>query len=221
MKLIAPSNRVIIKVDLESKNSHKFADGTTIKLARGYDNFNMRQVKPVNAIVVNAKNIPEESEILIHHNATHDTYRLFNYLPPTTDASSDVKFYSVPEGDCYLWRKDQQDEWKTLPNFITALRLFKPYLVTFQGISPEKIIDRLYITSGDLKGKVVITLKACDYEIIYQNEDGIEDKIIRLRYYLDWHERNEVIGIDFELTEKVKNGEILVGFSDLDAKKIN
>jgi len=221
MKLIAPSNRVIIKVDLESKNSHKFADGTTIKLARGYDNFNMRQVKPVNAIVVNAKNIPEDSEVLIHHNATHDTYRLFNYLPPTTDASSDVKYYSVPEGDCYLWRKDQQDEWKTLPNFITALRLFKPYLGTFEGIAPQKIADRLYVTSGDLKGNVVITLKACDYEIIYQNENGTEDKVIRLRYYPEWHERNEVIGIDAELTEKVKKGEILVGFSDLDAKKIN
>jgi hypothetical protein len=221
MKLIAPTNRVIIKVDLESKNSHKFADGTTIKLARGYDNFNMRQVKPVNAVVVNAKNIPEDSEVLIHHNATHDTYRLFNYLPPTTDASSDIKYYSVPEGDCYLWRKNQQDEWKTLPNFITALRLFKPYTGSFQGIAPEKVIDRLYVTSGDLKGKVVITLKACDYEIIYQNENGIEDRVIRLRYYPEWHERNEVIGIDSELTEKVQKGEILVGFSDLDAVKIN
>jgi hypothetical protein len=221
MKLIAPSNRVIIKVDLESKNSHKFADGTTIKLARGYDNFNMRQVKPVNAIVVNARHIPEGSEVLIHHHATHDTYRLFNYLPPTTDASSDVKFYSVPEGDCYLWRENQQYEWKTLPNFITALRLFKPYLGTFQGIAPEKIMDRLYVTSGELKGKVVITLKACDYEIIYQNEDGKEDRVIRLRYYPEWHERNEVVGIDFELTEKVNNGEVLIGFSDSDAKKLD
>ena len=72
MILIEPSNRVIIKVDLESKNSHTFKDGTKIRLERIYDNFNMRYVKPVNGIVVNAKDIPEGAEILIHHNATHD-----------------------------------------------------------------------------------------------------------------------------------------------------
>jgi hypothetical protein len=54
MKLKAPSNRVIIKVDLESKNSHTFKDGTKLKLERVYDNFNMRYVKPVNAEVVDA-----------------------------------------------------------------------------------------------------------------------------------------------------------------------
>jgi hypothetical protein len=78
MKLIAPTGRVIIKINLESKNTHTFADGTKIRLERQYDNFNMRYVKPVNAEVVSSKYIPEGSEILIHHNATHDTYRLFS-----------------------------------------------------------------------------------------------------------------------------------------------
>ena len=34
MRLKAPSNKVIIKVDLESKNSHTFKDGTKIKLEK-------------------------------------------------------------------------------------------------------------------------------------------------------------------------------------------
>ena len=96
MKLKAPSNRVIIKVDLESKNSHTFKDGTKIKLERVYDNFNMRYVKPVNAEVVDAKDIPTGAEILIHHNATHDTYKIFNYQRPTTEASSDIQYFQYP-----------------------------------------------------------------------------------------------------------------------------
>lgn len=222
MKLIAPSKRVIIKVDLESKNTHTFSDGTKIRLERQFDNFNMRYVKPTNAIVVNAKNVPEGSEVLIHHNSTHDTYRIFNYLPPTTEASADVKYYSIPEEECFLWRETPESEWKTFPNFITALRIFKPYQGTFEGIAPEVIKDRLYITSGQLKGKVVVTLKSCDYEIIFQNEQGREDRIIRLRYYNgEYHERNEVIGIANDLTEMVEEGNLLVGLSPSDAKKLN
>ncbi len=221
MKLKAPSNRVVIKVDLESKNTHKFADGTTIRLERQFDNFNMRYVKPTNAIVVSANNIPEGSEILIHHNSTHDVYRIFNYLPPTTDASSNVKYYSIPEEECFFWREKEGDEWNPMPNFVTALRLFKPYVGTFEGIPPTMLKDKLYITSGELKGKAVITLKSSDYEIIYQNENGTEDRVIRVRYYDEWNERNEIICIDYDLTEQIEKGEILVGLSGSDAKTLN
>jgi hypothetical protein len=221
MKLKAPSNKVVIKVDLEGKNTHKFADGTTIRLERQFDNFNMRYVKPTNAIVVSAKNIPEGAEILIHHNSTHDVYRIFNYLPPTTDASSNVKYYSIPEEECFFWRENVGDEWKPMANFVTALRLFKPYHGTFEGIEPTLLKDRLYITSGELKGNAVMTLKSSDYEIIYQNENGTEDRVIRVRYYDEWNERNEIICIDHELTEKINTGEVLVGLSVSDAKTLN
>jgi hypothetical protein len=221
MKLKAPKNRVVIKVDLESKNTHKFADGTTIRLERQFDNFNMRYVKPTNAIVVSANNIPEGAEILIHHNSTHDVYRIFNYLPPTTDASSDVKYYSIPEEECFFWREKIGDEWKPMPNFVTALRLFKPYVGTFEGVPHTLLKDRLLITSGELKGKAVITLKSSDYEIIYQNENGTEDRVIRVRYYNEWNERNEIITIDDNLTEMIDNGEVLVGLSSSDAKTLN
>lgn len=218
--LKAPKGRVIIKVDLESKNSHTFEDGTKIHLARKYDNFNMRYVKPVNATIVNANGIPEGAEVLIHHNATHDTYRLFNYLPPTNDASTDVRYYSIPENECFLWRVEG-GEWNTLGNFVTALRIFKPYEGPLHGIEPTKINDILYVTSGEHKGKAVLTLKKSDYEIIYQDSNGREGNIIRVRCGDSDEDRNEVIGIDMVTTKLIKNKKLLVGISLSDAKFLN
>lgn len=221
MKLKAPSNRVIIKVDLESKNSHTFKDGTKIKLERVYDNFNMRYVKPVNAEVVDAKNIPVGSEILIHHNATHDTYKIFNYQRPTAEASSDVQYFSIPIEECFMWRKEKGSSWNPLNNFITGLRIFEPYTGFLQGIDPTLIKNKIYVTSGELTGNVVGTVISSDYEIIYQDDDGTEGKIIRLRYYPEGNDRNEVISIEHEMTERVIKGELLVGYNISDAKKLN
>jgi len=221
MKLKTPENRVIIKVDLESKNSHTFKDGTKIKLERQYDNFNMRYVKPVNAEVVSAKDIPEGAEILIHHNATHDTYKIFNYLRPTEEASSDMQYFSIPIEECFMWRDKKCSTWNPLNNFITGLRIFEPYKGILEGIDATLIKNKIYVTSGELSGNVVGTVISSDYEIIYQDDDGTEGKIIRLRYYPEGNDRNEVISIEHEMTNKVKNGELLVGYNVSDAKKLN
>jgi hypothetical protein len=220
MKLKAPSNRVIIKVDLESKNSHTFKDGTKIKLERVYDNFNMRYVKPVNAEVVDADGIPVGSEILIHHNATHDTYKIFNYQRPTAEASSDMQYFSIPIEECFMWRSEKGSTWNALNNFITGLRIFEPYTGFLQGVEPTLIKNKIYVTSGDLAGNVVGTVISSDYEIIYQDDDGTEGKIIRLRYYPEGNDRNEVISVEHELTQKVINGDLLVGYNISDAAKL-
>jgi hypothetical protein len=220
MELKTPTNRVIIKVDLESKNSHTFKDGTKIKLERVYDNFNMRYVKPVNAEVVNAKEIPVGSEILIHHNATHDTYKIFNYQRPTAEASSNMQYFSIPIEECFMWRDKKGSTWNALNNFITGLRLFEPYIGFLEGIEPTLVKNKIYVTSGELEGNVVGTVISSDYEIIYQDDDGTEGKIIRLRYYPEGNDRNEVISIEHEMTNKVKNGELLVGYNTSDAKKL-
>ena len=221
MELKAPANRVIIKVDLESKNSHTFKDGTKIKLERVYDNFNMRYVKPVNAEVVSAKDVPVGSEILIHHNATHDTYKIFNYQRPTAEASSSMQYFSIPIEECFMWRSEKGSTWNALNNFITGLRIFQPYTGFLEGIEPTLVKNKIYVTSGELAGNVVGTVISSDYEIIYQDDDGTEGKIIRLRYYPEGNDRNEVISIEHELTNKVKNGELLVGYNISDAKKLN
>ena len=220
MKLKAPANRVIIKVDLESKNSHTFKDGTKIKLERVYDNFNMRYVKPVNAEVVSAKDIPIGSEILIHHNATHDTYKIFNYQRPTAEASSNMQYFSIPIEECFMWRDKKGSTWNPLNNFITGLRIFEPYTGFLEGIDPILVKNKIYVTSGELEGNVVGTVISSDYEIIYQDDDGTEGKIIRLRYYPEGNDRNEVISIEHEMTNKVKNGDLLVGYNVSDAKKL-
>jgi hypothetical protein len=220
MKLKAPSNRVIIKVDLESKNSHTFKDGTKIKLERVYDNFNMRYVKPVNAEVVDADGIPVGSEILIHHNATHDTYKIFNYQRPTAEASSDMQYFSIPIEECFMWRSEKGSTWNALNNFITGLRIFEPYTGFLQGVEPTLIKNKIYVTSGDLAGNVVGTVISSDYEIIYQNDDGTEGKIIRLRYYPEGNDRNEVISVEHEMTQKVINGDLLIGYNISDAAKL-
>jgi len=220
MKLTAPANRVIIKVDLESKNSHTFKDGTKIKLERVYDNFNMRYVKPVNAEVVSAKDIPIGSEILIHHNATHDTYKIFNYQRPTAEASSNMQYFSIPIEECFMWRDKKGSTWNPLNNFITGLRIFEPYTGFLEGIDPTLVKNKIYVTSGELEGNVVGTVISSDYEIIYQDDDGTEGRIIRLRYYPEGNDRNEVISIEHEMTNKVKNGDLLVGYNISDAKKL-
>jgi len=72
----------------------------------------------------------------------------------------------------------------------------------------------LYLTSGEYANKVAHTLKACDYEIIFQGDDGREKRVVRCRHYEDeMNEREELIAIDDYLTEQVNDGELLVGLS--------
>ena len=80
--------------------------------------------------------------------------------------------------------------------------------------------NKLYITSGELKGRAVNTVISSDYEIIYQNDDGTEGRIIRLRYYPDGNDRNEIIAINDNMTELVENGDLWVGYSKSDAKQL-
>lgn len=214
--------RVICSVNLEGKNSHRFANGTVIRLERNYDNFNKRQTQPVNAIVIDAEHIPAGAEVLISHNSTHDTNRIFDYKPLSgDDIASDVKYFSLPESECFLWRMGS-DEWKPLPPFATALRVFKPYTGILSGIDHHKLKDILFVTSGKLQGKVVKTLRGCDYVCIFQ-DDGREKNIIRFRPFGDKENKREqeAIATLNDETEMVRKGELLIGLSSSTAKKLN
>lgn len=212
--------KVIISVDLESKNSHTFEDGTKIRLERQWNNLNKRETHPVNATVISGDGMKSGSQILIHPNMTHDTYKINDYLPLSGESEGgDIKYYSIPEEQCYAWLDG--DTWKPLKNFDFALRVFIPYKGLIDGIEPTLIKDVLYVTTGEFEGKVVHTLKSCDYEIIFQGTDGREDRLIRFRHFPNQeHEREEVIAIDDYLTEKVNNKELLVGLTPTKAKTI-
>lgn len=215
--------KVIVSVDLEGKNSHTFEDGTKIRLERQYNNLNRRETHPVNAIVVDGEGVVSGSQILIHPNATHDTNRIFNYgaLSGAIEGS-DVKYFSAPVEQCYAWLDESDNNtWKPLKNFDFGFRVYKPYSGPIEGIEPTLIKDVLYVTTGEFKGLVVHTLKACDYEIIFQGIHGREERLIRFRHFPDIeHEREEIIAVDHHLTKDVEEGKLLIGLSPTTAKKL-
>jgi hypothetical protein len=217
--LLFVKGRIIIKADTQFKNSHTFKDGTKLRLERQFNEFNRRITQPVNGIVISAEHIPEGSEILIGHNSLHETNRITNYVPLSGDLeNSDVKYYSLPEAECFAWR-DKNGELQPMKNYAFALRVFKPYKGSMEGIEPTKIKDVLYITTGEFKGQVVHVLAASDYEIIYQGLDGRESHVIRLRHFEeDYDDREEITAIAHDLTEKVNNNELLIGLTSGNAK---
>ena len=212
--------KVVISVDLESKNSHTFSDGTKIRLERQWNNLNKRETHPVNATVISGEGITSGSQILIHPNMTHETYRVHDYAPLSgAIEGSDIKYYSIPAEQCYAWLDG--DTWKPLYGFDFGLRVYVPYSGKLSGIEPTLVNDVLYVTTGEFKGKVVHTLKACDYEIIFQGLNGQEDRLIRFRHFPDKdHEREEVIAVDDYMTQKVNDKEFIVGLTPTKAKTI-
>lgn len=212
--------RVIVVVNTQIKNFHTFSHGETIRLERAYNNFNRRQTEPVNAFVISSEDIPKGSEILIHHNALHETNRITDFKPLSGEQSGDIKYYSLTLDDCFAWRGNKV-EWKPLTNFEFGLRVFRPYQGTLHGIEPALIKDALYVTTGNLKGSVVNTLKAADYQVVFQGDDGREKNLIRFRHSEDENfVREEVVCINHEMTEQVNEGNLLIGIEVKNAKQL-
>lgn len=213
--------RVICSVDIEGKNSHRFADGTVIRLERQYNEFNRRITEPVNGTVISAKNIPEGSEILIGHNALHESNRIYNYTKLSgKEEASDIKYYSLPEEDCFAWR-DKDGNMNPMKNFAFALRVFRPYWGVIKVISNTKLENVLYITTGEFAGNVCNVLKASDYEIIFQGNNGREDRLIRCRHYEnEVNDREEIISISHHLTDELQEGKLFIGLDKNNSKSL-
>lgn len=220
-KLIAPIGRIVVKIDSEKKNFHTMENGTTIRIERKYNNFNRRETQPVNAEVVNGQNIPEGSEILCHHNIFHDVNKIFNYTQISGESeSSSVQLYSIPENEAYIYRLPNTTEWLPCKGYATALRIFKPYNGILHGIEPEQLKDVLWVTSGEYKNMALKTLKAADYCLIFQDTNDKENRVIRFRVDSIGDRESEVIAILHDITDYVLNGELLIGLSQADCKKI-
>lgn len=216
--LIHPDGRVVIKVNVDGKNTHRFSNGVVIRRERQFDNFNRRETEAANAICISGEGIKAGAEILIHHNATTEPYRITNYKQTT---GSDIQYYSIPTEQCFLWLDG--DEWKPLPPYETALRVFKPYTGIIEGIEPTLLKDTLFVTSGELNGQVVKTVIAADYTVVFQDTNGKEGKRIRFRPFGDptTNKEEEAIAILHEETEMVNDGRLLVGYELSDVKKLN
>lgn len=219
-RLKCVSGRVVIKADKESKNEHNL-NGVVIRRERQFNEFNKRISEPVNAFVVSAENIPMNAEILISHNALHDSNLIFDYVPDSGITSNDVKFYSIPEGECFAWR-DEQGKLQPMKNFCFALRVFEPYKGTLAGIEPTVVKEVLFITTGEFAGNIVHTLKASDYEIIYQGQDLKEERLVRCRHFEnEINEREEITAVSHSLTKRLKSGELLIGLEKNNCKPLN
>lgn len=213
--------RIVIKVDHEYKNSWKMSNGDILKLPRGYNNLNQRETQPVNAIVMSGKGIPDGAEALIHHNGTHQTYRITHHGELSGQIIADrIEYYSIPEDQLFFWRK-YSEIWNPIKGYATGLRVFKPYNGILQGIDPFRVKDTLYVTSGELSGKVCHTVRSADYEIIFQDLDGREHRVIRFRHSDDEEiEREELTCISHYLTTELEKGNLLIGLTPTDAKTI-
>jgi len=221
MSLKHIDKRVVVSVDVNFKNSHQFSDGTKIVLERQVNNFNKRETQPVNAIVISAEGIPEGAEVLVGHNSVHDVNRIFDYKPLSGEAlTGDIQYYSLPVDDCFAWR-DKLGTLHPMKNFEFGLRVFKPYDGVITNVEPELIKDVLYVTTGNLAGNVCHCLKSSDYEIVFQGQDGREDRVIRFRHSDEEElEREELIAVNHELTELVKKGKLYVGLTASDCDKV-
>ena len=208
--------RVIIKVDLEKKNQTTFSNGTVIRLERQFNNFNRRETEPVQGTVISAEYIPEGSEILISHNALHDSNKIFSYKT----SSPDIQYFSIPETDCFAWT-DTDGTIKPMKNFEFALRVYEPYRGNIAGIKPTLMKEVLFITTGHLANNIVHTLKAADYQVVYQGGNGKEANLIRVRHSeSEDFEREEILAISHSLTERYNNGELKIGLTLSDCKTI-
>jgi len=221
-KLTHVGNRIIVSIDLDKKNWHQFEDGTKIRIERKYDNFNMRHVNPVNAIVISGEGLPEGAEVIVHHNSIHETNLINNYQPLSgkTEAS-EIKYYSISENEVFAWYDG--NNWQPLKGYDFALRIYEIYNGMLHGIKPELIKNVLWIITGPYKQKACVTLKASDYQLIFQDKNNKEKNIIRLRTEDRPNEQreSEIVAIHDQYTDKILNGEMWVGLSDSDAKKYN
>jgi len=215
-------DRIICRVDTEQKNHHTFENGQTIRVERGFDNFDRKHTEQVLGEVVSSESIPLGAMVLFNHNSLHQVNEIFNHSNISgADIASGIKMFSIPETECYLWKMEGEDEWHPTKGFVIADRVFQPYNGIIEGIPPTRVKNVLYIKTGEFAGKVAHVLKASDYEIVFRNEKGVEERIIRCRHFEDQcHEREEIVAINHELTDKVESGELLVGLTPSSAKSI-
>ena len=214
----ATHNRIIASVDLNYKNKHRFDNGEEIRLRRNVDQFDKRITQPVNGIVIDAENIPMGAEVLLNHNATHGMHQLFDYQEFSgKNIASDIQYFSIPIHDVYGYRLNE-DEWQPLFPYDFALRVFKPYNGSIKGIQPTLLKQKLFLTTGNFKNKCVVTNHHSDYEIIFQNKLGKEEKIIRVRTSDFELGKNQIFALDNSATEKIFNGELLIGVNEQNCK---
>ncbi len=215
--------RVIIEAQKEQKNYYTLSNGLTIRMERDYNNLDRSYTQQTLGMIISAENIPKGALVLFHFNALVEVNKVYNHsLLSGEEIASGIEYYSVPEGQCYLWKMPGEKDWNPCDFFEIAERVFVPYSGMIQGVEPTKMKDVLYVRSGKYQGNAVKTLDHCDAIIHFRNEEGVDESVIRFRPEEVQSEKREAeaIAILPEVTKKIKNGEYLLGITPSDAKPL-
>jgi hypothetical protein len=98
MGLLHPEGRVILRIDNNVKQKHVFSGGEFF-IERKVENFDRRQTEATQGIVVSADDIPIGATVLVHHNSTHDVYKIFDYQKLGDEESiNEIFYYSICGG---------------------------------------------------------------------------------------------------------------------------
>lgn len=216
--------RIVVKVPMLHKNEHMMENGQVISIERQYNNLNRRETQPVNAWVISSENIPEGAEVLIGHNATHDTFKITNHDQLSGGIiAGKIEYFAIPEDQAFLWRVEHEP-WQPTKGYATGLRVFKPYEGPLFGIEAKLMKNVIYVTSGELGGKICQTVRAADYELVFNDFDRREHRIIRFRHSDDGIELNgredELTCIRNDYTKDLGKGRLLIGLTPSDAKPL-
>lgn len=214
----AIKGRVLIKMDTRQKERYDLGNGATLYIEKGYD-FNRRVDKPSMAEIIDGEGLPNGAEILVHHNASEQTYEVSGVLTQEETIAGYMVF-CIPKDMCFCYR--QKGKWKPCENFVISQRIFKPYKGKLVAIQPKQIKNRLYIVKGgiewdgekqDLSGKVCVVTENSDYEIIFHTKYNKPESVIRTRH-------REILAIDNKLGRDIKGGKYLIGENQKNSKKM-
>lgn len=220
-ELIAIEHRIVTKVDMNGKNRHTFSSGLTIVMERNYNNLDKKHTAITQGEVVDGGDIPKGSIILFHHNASHPVNQLYNISTQLSgeEFASDIRFFAIPEAMCFAHHDGES--WKPMNGYEFGLRVFRPHIGLLQGVAPKWIKDVQYITTGKYAGKIIHTLRACDYELIFNDFNGQEKRLVRCRHFDNEHnDREELIAINHKLTKEVSEEKVWVGLNSANAKPV-
>jgi len=214
--------RVVVKMSLNSKNFYKFNNGMEIQLFRKAENMDGAYVELTQGEIISGEGIPTGAELLFHFNAVSLNNRIFNVSQVSgDDIAAGIAYASIERSQCYCW-KTEGGEWTLIDPFVLAKKVFKPYRGPLVGIEPQEQKNVLYLTSGRLAGNVVAVLKHSGYRIIFRNDKGQDETMLRCRFYEDdrgpAEMPSEVLAIHDLLTEQVESGEMYVGADASSAK---
>lgn len=207
MNLKAVERNYLVRMIMDNKEKYKLTDDIEIEIQRGYE-FNRRLDACSFAIIIDGEGLPTGAEALVHHNAGTPSFQ----VPNLKNEGQDV--YSIPTDFLFCYREEGKD-WMPAKDFLITKRIFKKYEGALFGIEPEQVSQRLYIEKGvypnyEVEGKVCVVTKHSDYEIIF-HDNGKEKSLVRTR-------TRELIAIDKNLTDEVKNGNLLIGNNLKDVK---